>query len=118
MSTGCRSGQRPGRWLARPPDRSETTFGVQADTLADAASRSGFVLNHEPSHRVRAAVLATWAASVAAVTVASIWRGRMLNPSRPVLPRPAATMEAVVAVRAWRDPARTCLGLSPVIGRP
>jgi hypothetical protein len=50
--------------------------------------------------------LAVWAAPVAAVTAASIRRGRMLDAPRPVVLRPAAAMQAVVAVRALMRPRR------------
>jgi phosphatidylglycerophosphate synthase len=83
----------------------ETSFGAQADSLADAAFWTWFVLRHEPSHRVQTAALATWAMPVAAVTAISVQRGRMLDASRPVLLRPAAMMQAVVAVRALVRPA-------------
>jgi phosphatidylglycerophosphate synthase len=84
--------------------RAETPFGVQADSLADAASWTWFVLRHEPSRPVQAAALAAWAAPVAVVTVASFRRGRMLEALRPVMLRPAAAMQAVVAVRALLRP--------------
>jgi phosphatidylglycerophosphate synthase len=83
----------------------ETPFGAQADSLADAAFWTWFVLRHEPSRRVQAAALAAWALPVASVTAISVQRGRMLDVPRPVLLRPAAMMQAVVAVRALVRPA-------------
>jgi hypothetical protein len=77
-----------------------TSFGAQADSLADAAFWTWFVLRHEPSRRLRIAALVVWAAPVVVVTTASIGRGRKLDAPRPVLLRPAAAMQAVVAVRA------------------
>jgi hypothetical protein len=43
---------------------------------------------------------------VAAETAASIRRGRKLDAPRPVVLRPAAVMQAVVAVRALMRPRR------------
>jgi hypothetical protein len=79
---------------------SETAFGAHADSLADVAFWTWFVLRHEPSHRVRIAALAAWAAPVVIVTTASIGRGRMMDPPRPAVLRPAAAMQALVAARA------------------
>jgi hypothetical protein len=88
----------------------ETPFGAQADALADAAFWTWFVLRHEPSRPVRAAALVSWAGPVAAVTAVSIQRGRMLNAPRPVILRPAAAMQAIIAVRALARP-RTALAI-------
>jgi hypothetical protein len=52
---------------------------------------------------------------VAAVTAISVQRGRMLDAPRPVLLRPAAMMQAVVAVRALVRPAE---GGQSRAGRP
>jgi phosphatidylglycerophosphate synthase len=79
---------------------SETAFGAQADSLADVAFWTWFVLHHEPSRRVRIAALAAWAAPVVIVTTASIGCGRMMDAPRPAVLRPAAAMQALVAVRA------------------
>jgi hypothetical protein len=76
-----------------------TPFGDYADSLADAAFWTWLVLRHEPSRTVRTAALAAWAAPVVAVTAVAIRRGRMPERPRPVLLRPAAAMQAVVAVR-------------------
>jgi phosphatidylglycerophosphate synthase len=84
----------------------ETPFGAQADALADAAFWTWFVIHHEPSRRVRTAALAAWAAPVVAVTAASIQRGRMLDAPRPVMLRPAAAMQAIIAARALVRPGR------------
>jgi uncharacterized protein (DUF427 family) len=84
--------------------RAETPFGAQADSLADAAFWTWFVLRHEPSRPVQAAALVAWAAPVAVVTAVSFRRGRMLDAPRPVMVRPAAAMQAVVAVRALLRP--------------
>jgi phosphatidylglycerophosphate synthase len=82
----------------------ETPFGAQADALADAAFWTWFVIHHEPSRRVRTAALAAWAAPVAMVTAGSIQRGRMLDAPRPVMLRPAAAMQAIIAVRTLVRP--------------
>lgn len=74
-------------------------FGDYADSLADAAFWTWLVLRHEPSRVVRAAALAAWIVPVAAVTAVGIRRGRMPDRPRPALLRPAAAMQAVVAVR-------------------
>ncbi|KUL34978.1 hypothetical protein [Streptomyces regalis] len=74
-------------------------FGDDADSLADAAFWTWLVLRHEPSRTVRAAALAAWMAPVVAVTAVSIRRGSMPDRPRPALLRPAAAMQAVVAVR-------------------
>lgn len=79
---------------------TETSFGAHADSLADAAFWTWFARRYERSRRVRIAALAAWGVPVVAVTATSIWRGRMLDTPRPVLLRPAAAMQAVVAVRA------------------
>ncbi|WP_041759350.1 CDP-alcohol phosphatidyltransferase family protein [Amycolatopsis echigonensis] len=75
-------------------------FGAAADSLADAAFWAWFALRHEPSCRVRIAALAAWVAPVVAVTTASFGRGRMVDAPRPVVVRPAAAMQAVLAARA------------------
>ena len=77
-----------------------TAFGAHADSLADAAFWTWFTLRHEPSRPVRILALAAWAAPVVIVTSASITRGQMTDPPRPEVLRPAAAMQAIVAVRA------------------
>lgn len=77
-----------------------TAFGAHADSLADAAFWTWFTLRHEPSRPVRILALAAWAAPVAVVASASITRGQMTDPPRPEVLRPAAALQAVVAVRA------------------
>ncbi|MBC9730085.1 CDP-alcohol phosphatidyltransferase family protein [Streptomyces sp. TRM68367] len=74
-------------------------FGDYADSLADAAFWTWLVLRHEPSPAVRAAALAAWTAPVVTVTAVSMRRGSMPDRPRPVLLRPAAALQAVVAVR-------------------
>lgn len=75
-------------------------FGAAADSLADTAFWAWFALRHEPSPGVRAAALAAWVAPVITVTSASLGRGRMVDAPRPVIVRPAAAMQAVLAARA------------------
>jgi phosphatidylglycerophosphate synthase len=82
-----------------------TAFGAQADSLADAAFWTWFTLHHELSRPVRFLALGAWAAPVVVVTCASLAQGRMTDPPRPELLRPAAAMQAIVAVRAARGAA-------------
>lgn len=84
--------------LARRRD-TVSPFGDYADSLADAAFWTWLVLRHDPSRTVRVATLAAWTAPVLAVTAAGVRRGRMPDRPRPALLRPAAAMQAVVAVR-------------------
>jgi hypothetical protein len=74
-------------------------FGEYADTFADAAFWMWFTLRHEPSRAVRVAAVAAWALPVVAVTGLALHRGTMPERPRPVLLRPAATLQAVVALR-------------------
>lgn len=79
-----------------------TMFGYYADSLADAAFWTWLGSRRDPSRRVIAASVAAWAAPVVAVGVASIAKGEMVESPRPALLRPAAAMQAVLAVRALR----------------
>lgn len=81
-----------------------TMFGFYADSLADAAFWTWLGSRRDPSRLVLAASVAAWAAPVAAVAAASIARGEMVESPRPVLLRPAAAMQMILAVRALRDP--------------
>lgn len=74
-------------------------FGDYADTLADAAFWTWLALRHESSNAVRAAAIAAWALPVVTVTVIAVGRGSMPERPRPVLLRPAAAMQGVVALR-------------------
>jgi phosphatidylglycerophosphate synthase len=106
------TGQRLGRWLglvALASDRLDgtlarrtgpTMFGFYADSLADAAFWTWFGARSEPNRLIRTAALAAWAAPVATVGTASIARGKMVESPRPALLRPAAAMQAVLALRA------------------
>jgi hypothetical protein len=78
-------------------------FGFYADSLADAAFWTWLATGREPSRLLRAASLAAWVAPAAAVTVASIARGEIVEGPRPGLVRPAAALQAVLAVRALRS---------------
>jgi phosphatidylglycerophosphate synthase len=80
--------------------RTETVFGQYADALADTAFWTWYAYRQEPSRLLRAAALATWAVPVLAVTTLSVARGRMVDPPRPAVARPAAAMQAVLALRA------------------
>ncbi|MEU8619477.1 CDP-alcohol phosphatidyltransferase family protein [Streptomyces sp. NPDC048623] len=76
-----------------------TPFGDYADTFADAAYWMWLTLRHEPSRTVRAAAAAAWAVPVVTLTGVAVRRGTMPERPRPVLLRPAAALQAVVAVR-------------------
>jgi hypothetical protein len=79
-----------------------TMFGFYADSLADAVFWTWLGTRREPSRSVRVASLAAWAAPVVAVTAASLGQGEMVESPRPVLLRPAAAMQVVLAVRTLR----------------
>ncbi len=80
-----------------------TSFGAQADFLADTAFWTWFIARHEPSRAVKLAALAAWAAPVIGVTAASISRGRMVDLPRAWWFRPAAIVEVLIGARAiWR----------------
>lgn len=79
-----------------------TPFGRDADSVADAAFWTWFALRHERSRWLRALGLAAWAAPVVAVTASSVAHGQMVDAPRPVVARPAAVMQAILAVRALR----------------
>ncbi|OKK04776.1 hypothetical protein AMK26_15935 [Streptomyces sp. CB03234] len=74
-------------------------FGDYADTFADAAYWMWLTLRHEPSRTVRMAAVAAWALPVVTVTGFALRRGAMPERPRPVLLRPAAALQAVIAFR-------------------
>ncbi|MBN0043006.1 CDP-alcohol phosphatidyltransferase family protein [Streptomyces actuosus] len=78
---------------------TETPFGAYADTFADAAFWMWLTLRHEPDRAVRAAAVAVWALPVVAVTGLALCRGAVPERPRPVLLRPAAALQIVVALR-------------------
>ena len=80
-----------------------TMFGFYADSLADAAFWTWLGIRREPSPCVRLASLGVWAVPVVAVTAASLGQGEMVESPRPVLLRPAAAMQVVLAVRTLRS---------------
>jgi hypothetical protein len=80
-----------------------TMFGFYADSLADAAFWTWLGIRHEPTRWVRVASLAAWAVPVVAVSAASLGKGEMVEGPRPVLLRPAAAMQVVLAVRTLRS---------------
>jgi hypothetical protein len=115
LARACLPALGPGRWSAAAAVASDlldgrlargrgevTAFGAYADSLADTAFWTWFAARYEPSRVLRAAVLATWAAPAAAVTGASLARGRMAEAPRPAVIRPAAALAAVLAARAVR----------------
>jgi phosphatidylglycerophosphate synthase len=77
-----------------------TPFGRDADSIADAAFWTWFALRHEPNRAIRLLALGAWAVPVATVTAISLGRGRMADPPRPQIARPAAAMQAVLVARA------------------
>ena len=87
-----------------------TQFGHYADSLADAAFWAWFARRYETDRKILAAAALAWVAPVAAVTVASFAKGEMVEMPRPVLLRPAAAMQAVLAVRAFRNFERSWRG--------
>jgi hypothetical protein len=102
-------------WLARRRDQV-TAFGAYADSMADAAFWVWFAARHEPSRGLRAAALTAWAVPVIAVTSVSLARGRMADPPRPAMLRPAAALQAVLAVRALRRAGGTRASAASVTG--
>ncbi|MGW0500549.1 CDP-alcohol phosphatidyltransferase family protein [Streptomyces sp. NPDC003007] len=74
-------------------------FGDYADTFADASFWMWLTLRHEPSRTVRVAAIAAWALPVVTVTGVALRRGAMPERPRPALLRPAAVLQAVVALR-------------------
>lgn len=77
-----------------------TMFGFYADSLADAAFWTWLGTRRDPSRLVLAATVAAWAAPVLGLVVASIAKGEIVESPRPALLRPAAAMQAVLALRA------------------
>ncbi len=92
-----------------------TMFGFYADALADAAFWTWLGTRRESSRLMRTATVAAWAAPIISVTVASVASGEMVESPRPTRLRPAAAMQAVVALRALR-PARPGLPIPPPQG--
>ncbi len=79
-----------------------TVFGSHADFIADAAVWVWFTFHHEPSRRMRVLTLAAWAAPIAAITVASLATGRMIDLRRSRWLRPSAAVEVIIGARAIR----------------
>jgi hypothetical protein len=77
-----------------------TPFGRDADSIADAAFWTWFALRHEPNRVLRILALGAWAMPVATVIAISVGRGRMADPPRPQIARPAAAMQALLVARA------------------
>lgn len=78
---------------------AETTFGKQADFLADTAFWTWYTVRHETSRRARALTLAAWAAPVAGITVASFLQGRLVEIPRSRWLRPSAAVEILIGAR-------------------
>lgn len=81
---------------------TETRFGTYADAVADATFWTSFAMRHDPARSAQVAAVAAWVLPIAVITVLSVHQGRMIDHPRPVLLRPAAAMQAVLAVRALR----------------
>jgi phosphatidylglycerophosphate synthase len=79
---------------------THTPFGRDADALADAAFWTWYTLRHVRRRAIRMAALAAFAAPVAAVTAASVARGRMVDAPRPRFSRPAAALQILLTARA------------------
>jgi hypothetical protein len=119
------TGERLGRWLglvALASDRLDgtlarrsgpTMFGFYADSLADAAFWTWFSVRRDPSRLIRTAAVAAWAAPVAGISATSIVAGKMVESPRPTLVRPAAAMQAVLALRAFVSQS----GMAPTANR-
>lgn len=78
---------------------TDCPFGAAADALADATFWTWYAVRREPSRVLRTTALLAWAAPVVTVTGHSIREGRMVDPPRPVVVRPAAALQAVLAAR-------------------
>lgn len=112
------AGSRRWRWLgvaAIGSDKADgmiarrvgpTQFGHYADSLADAAFWAWFACRYETDRKILGAAALAWVVPVTSVTVASFAKGEMVELPRPALLRPAAAMQAVLAVRALRHPGR------------
>lgn len=75
-----------------------TPFGRSADPLADAAFWSWYVLRHDSGPLARVMVLGAWGTPVAATTLLSVARGRMVDPPRPRWP--AGMVQGLLLFRA------------------
>lgn len=90
---------------------TETRFGTYADAFADAAFWIWYASVHG-NCPMRWAAWLTWLGPTLAVTVRSVARGEMVEPPRPRVIRPAASLQVVLAVyglvrvRATDRPAR------------
>ena len=82
--------------------RGPTMFGYYADTLADAAFWTWLAGRDDENRAVVAASVAAWVAPVVAVGAASIAKGEVVAGPRPAVLRPAAAMQALLAIRALR----------------
>jgi phosphatidylglycerophosphate synthase len=79
-----------------------TMFGSYADALADAAFWTWLGIRGEPSRLVRVAALAAWAAPAVSITAATFATGEVVEAPKPARLRPAAAMQAVLALRILR----------------
>lgn len=77
-----------------------STFGRYSDAFADAAFWVWFARN-DPAP-LRAAVALTWLGPPVVVTLVSGARGAMVDAPRPRLARPAAALQVLLTLRAWR----------------
>jgi hypothetical protein len=79
---------------------THTPFGRDADALADAAFWTWYARRHVRHSALRAATLAAFVAPAAAVTVASVVRGQMVDAPRPQVTRPAAALQIMLTAHA------------------
>ncbi|MFE9259027.1 CDP-alcohol phosphatidyltransferase family protein [Streptomyces sp. NPDC006879] len=79
-------------------------FGAYADSLADAAFWTWMALNYEPNRTLRAVAVGVWCGPVVVVTALAVRRGAMPRGLRPVVLRPAAAMQILLALRRLRRP--------------
>ena len=93
-----------------------TPFGRDADTLADAAFWSWFLLRHEPNRVVRALGLAVTSMRVPLVVAASVARGRMVDVPRTRWLRPVAVVQGILLARALASRVRGAPGIAGACG--
>ena len=76
-----------------------TVFGDRADFLADTALWTWFIVRHETSRRATVCTFAVWAVPVAAISVASFAKGRMIDIPQLRWLRPSAAVEVFIGAR-------------------
>lgn len=86
----------------------ETPFGFYVDAFADAVFWTWFAMREETRPLPRAAAVAAWLVPVAAVSLTSFARGRMVDAPSPALLRPAMVLQGILTLRACRRHRRRC----------